>query len=486
MKTYYAAISPDGQILGLEHDVGGAIKRVEQTVGGPIAVETMSPEQNPPDDEPALPASEMPLMAEFNCQIGKISRDDVMAMKLKDAHAVLKPFFDGLISKGTEPTTKYNTPSGMADAWTGQNYKTEKPSQDPGRPAEVMGLTLVPASHARLAALGRGPYSRLFNPGEKEKDLAALEETKHKMLARWKDELPSKITPKFTWCQGSSKECRESCLIFAGQNAAARYNTYRKLAQTMALLNQPVAFMRMLIESIELWIGGCDFFMRKHKNAELAPFFRMNVLSDIPWERIAPWFFSYFASKSGENGKRLRFYDYTKVPGRRGMPGFPKNYDLTFSISGTDINERYAIEEIERYDSRIAVVFLGHRKENGEWQTYTGKGQEGAEIIKQIPLPKRFQIGTHSLRVVDGDLSDVRPHNPGRTCVGLRWKTPSGKRSGVEDPDFKKMSFVTPIYVKSQSKPSGYEANPGDRDAVLISAVTPRHEPIDQPMSQAL
>jgi hypothetical protein len=47
------------------------------------------------------------------------------------------------------------------------------------------------------------------------------------------------------------------------------------------------------------------------------------------------------------------------------------------------------------------------------------------------------------------------------------------------------MSFVTPIYVESASDPASLtRPNPNDDDVVLISAVTPRFQPIDQPMSQ--
>lgn len=483
MKAYYAAIGPDGQMLGLEEDAKDAVKLVERVTSGPISVQLL-PDSDGLAQNP-IAADRMPELSERNCQISKISKSDVMAMKTDDAHARLLPFFEGLVTLGKE-VTKYNTPSGMVDAWIGQNYKTKKPSQDPGRPAEVMGLTLVPASHARLAAHAEGPYSRLFIPGDNDDDenVASLKVMKRRMLARWKAPeigLPDRITQKFTWCQGSSKECRDSCLVFAGQNASTRYNTYRKVAQAMALLNEPVAFMRILIDSITAWVDDCTFYKRIHPEMEIAPFMRMNVLSDIPWERITPWLFDHFKGFGGENGKPLRFYDYTKVPGRRGMPGFPSNYDLTFSVSGEKSNEQYAIEEIERYDSRIAVVFLAYLKDNGKWQTFLGKGEKAHA---EVPLPERFSIGGHSMRVVDGDLSDVRPHNAGRVCVGLRWKTPSGKRSGVE-PDYANMSFVTPIYVKSPDAPAGYEANPGDRGAMLISAVTPRFQPIEQTLTQA-
>jgi len=469
MRSYFAAVGPNGRLLGLEDSAAAAVELVNARVGGPIMVQEL------PDEPQANPiaAERMPELAEKNCQIPRFTRDDALLMPLDEAHARLKPFYDGLVSKGKE-TTKYNKPSGMVDGWIGQNYKTMKPSQDPGKPAEVMGLTLVPASHARLASLGEGPYTNLFIPGEDD-DVAELRAMKRKMLARWKEEIPARIDAKFTFCQGSSKECRDSCLVFAGQNASTRYNTYRKVAQALALLNEPAAFMRMLVESIGKWMDDCTFYRRPQLDMEIAPFFRMNVLSDIPWERVAPWFFEFFAARAGENGKQLRFYDYTKVPARRAMQGFPKNYDLTFSLSGEAANKLYAQQEIEKYNSRIAVVFLAHkRKGDKDWTTFLGRGEE---YQADVPLPKQFW----GMPVRDGDLSDVRPHDPGGVCVGLRWKIPSGKRSG-QDPDYENMSFVTPIYVESADKPSGLERpNPSDNeDLVLVAPTTPRFMPIRQ------
>ena len=469
MKAYYAAIGPDGKLLGLDDAPDAALERVKALIGGPAVVQKLPDHEIAAERNP-IEADAMPALSERNCQIPKIAERDVLSMTAEEAHLRLLPFFAGLGAK------KYDTVSGMADAWIGQNYKTMKPSQDPGRPAEVMGLTLVPAFHARLASLGEGPYERLFVPGEDD-DAAELAATKRKMLKRWREPgigLPDRVNQKFTFCQGSSKECRDSCLIFTGNNAAERYNTYRKVAQTYALLNEPVAFTRMLIDSITKWMDDCTFYKRPSKAMEIAPFFRMNVLSDIPWERLAPWFFAYFADRAGENGKRLRFYDYTKVPARRAMPGFPRNYDLTFSLSGEASNKLYAEQEIERFDSRIAVVFLAKkRKGEREWTTYLGRGEE---YQAEVPLPSRFW----GMPVRDGDRSDVRPHDPGRVCVGLRWKIPSAKRAGVA-PDYGRMSFVTPIYVESADKPAGLSRpNPSDNDdLVLISAVAPRHQPID-------
>lgn len=479
MKPYYAAISPSGKILGLEHNADDAIERIKDMVGGPIMVQTLEdPTQNP--REP-IPAEQRPFLAEHNCKIPRIDEREVDSMDIKDAHQILKPFFAGLVTKGSE-VTKYGTVAGMADAWIGQNYKTLKPSQDPGKPAVMMGLTLVPAWHAKLASKGAGPYERLFVAQGKTDNQSALElqGMKSKMLARWQDErigFPGNFASGFNLCEGSSRECRDSCLIFAGQNASTRYNTYRKVAQVMALLQQPVAFMRMLVESIDKWLIDCTFYKRPRKEMEFSPFFRLNMLSDIPWERLAPWLFSRF--KPVENGRPLRWYDYTKVPDRRAMPGFPANYDLTFSLSGDDENEAYARREMELYDSKVAVVFLGKKKSaKGEWEPILVKGDKAS---KQVPLPDGFW----GMDVVDGDRSDVRPHDKKGVCVGLRWKIPSGHRSG-QRPDYEGMSFAVPVYVASQHEPSSLvRPNPGDDDVVLISAVTPRHEPIDQPLSQA-
>jgi len=412
MKPYYAAISPSGKILGLEPDADSAVELVKDMVGKrtPISVQILDedPTQNP---KRQIPAVDMPFLSEHNCRIPKIDEREVDSMDIKDAHQILKPFFAGLVTKGSE-VTKYNTVSGMADAWIGQNYKTEKASQDPGRPAEMMALTLVPAWHAKLASKGAGPYERLFIAQGKTDDQSAVElqDMKRKMLVRWQDErigFPRGIGSGFTWCEGSSKECRDSCLVFAGQNASTRYNTYRKVAQAMALLKEPVAFVRMLVESIEKWLLDCTFYKRPQENLEMHPFFRLNMLSDIPWERLAPWIFRRFSP--GENGLPLVWYDYTKVPDRRAMPGFPKNYDLTFSLSGEDENKAYALREMKLYNSKIAVVFIGRReKAKGEWVPILVKGDEAT---KQIPLPKEFW----GVDVHDGDRSDVRPYDPDGT-----------------------------------------------------------------------
>lgn len=474
MKLHYAALAPDGSVIGVAEDPHEATDLVERALGDvPISVQTIPDER----EKNALGALDMPDLAWRASGLPQIKKSAI-TMRLTEAHERLYPYFEGLIKRGVE-TKQYDKPLGMADAWIGQNYKTEKPSQDPGRPAQVMGLTLVPAAHARLAARGEGPYANLFKPTEDRRgapvDRAAIANEGRTMTARWKRELPRAFdTSKFTFCAGSSQDCRDSCLVFAGQNASERYNTYRKVAQTMALLNEPEAFGRMLIEAIDRWLASPVI-----ASGRMRPFFRMNVLSDVPWELVMPWVFDYYDDESG----RLQFYDYTKVPGRK----IPRNYDLTFSFSGTNANREWAMEEINHRGRRIAVVFLGHKRVGDRWVPVKKKGPDA---IHEIPLPKTFW----GLPVVDGDVSDVRPYDPAPACVGLRWKTPSGARAGTTI-DLGSSAFVTPVYIVSSAMLAsqvgapvsrwrgGEEPNPA-AEQWLVAAVTPRQQSIEQPMSQ--
>lgn len=185
-----------------------------------------------------------------------------------------------------------------------------------------------------------------------------------------------------TICVDSTPECRAMCLVYAGQNMADPYNLKLKIATTEALLREPGAFCRLLLAATHLFSCGA-------KCEGMLPFVRLNVYSDLPWEVLFPGLFQHFPD--------LQFYDYTKIPGRK----TPKNYDLTFSYSGHNIVE--AKSELRR-GVRVAVVF---------------------GVKRNHDLPDRFWGKT----VVDGDLHDLRPLEPGGVIVGLRWKQPFGTKA---------------------------------------------------------
>jgi hypothetical protein len=190
-------------------------------------------------------------------------------------------------------------------------------------------------------------------------------------------------------------------------------------------LQRPKHFLRAIVARVE-----------QHQRNSIKrgdePFVRMNVLSDIPWEKFAPGLFEHFPT--------MQFYDYTKVPGRK----VPKNYDLTFSYSGR--NWAFVKHEMEVNKRRVAVVFLPKKK------------YQAAEIraSPMIGLPKTFQ----GRKVVEGDFSDVRPRDAREVFVGLRWKIPRG----AERRAMKTSVFVVPVK---------------EIDGYLIAGLAAKDQPIE-------
>jgi len=195
-------------------------------------------------------------------------------------------------------------------------------------------------------------------------------------------------------CLGSNAECRKACLVTSGRNIG--YAAKIKFNRTRALMSYPVEFCAMLAWSMQ------KFFARS-LNQDFRALMRLNVYSDIPWEIFFPDIFRAFPAVS--------LYDYSKIAHRK----TPANYDLTFSYSGS--NEKLARGELDR-GRRVAVVFLWKRKK---------------------PFPRGFTFWGY--KVVDGDISDLRPLDPAPSIVGLRYKTPKEEHVDVADLG----AFVVPV-----------------------------------------
>lgn len=166
-------------------------------------------------------------------------------------------------------------------------------------------------------------------------------------------------------------DCTRMCLHYAGKGALPHAQRARHV-RTVFLATDPAAFAVLLEQELHKAV-------RKH-NTELA--FRLNTLSDIRWEIVAPWLFDVFDA--------IQWFDYTKIPRRV----VPSNYHLTYSVSERS-TDRMIRQEAET--KPVAVVFA------------VKKGQ---------PLPSSF-LG---MPVVDGDLSDARWLDKPRTVIGLRAK----------------------------------------------------------------
>ena len=129
---------------------------------------------------------------------------------------------------------------------------------------------------------------------------------------------------------------------------------------------------------------------------------RLNVFSDVIWERVAPSIFTDFPDVS--------FYDYSKHPKRFGA--ILPNYWVTFSRSET--NDRYC-ERILESGGNVAVAFAD----------MSGKFVGNRAGLQTLPKTWR------GFKVIDGDISDLRFEDTrGRKrgrVVGLRLKAHSNE-----------------------------------------------------------
>lgn len=252
------------------------------------------------------------------------------------------------------PIRQYRTDAGILKAILGQNFKTEK--RVAGRNVRIQGLNLLPGMNWALAS-----------------------------------GVPTKAGRENDFCAGASAGCRKGCLVGSGRNVdpAARS---KKLGLTDAFVREPHAFARILVERLRRWEVSM-----KRRGAE--PAVRLNVYSDIVWERLWPSLFSHFMPRGGE--RRLQFYDYTKIPGRGPRP-LP-NYDLTFSLSE---NNEGLSDQALRKGMRLAVVFVGAVPKKGSRIFWNGQDYP----------------------VVDGDKDDFRIIDPAPSIVALKYKPVKGAK----------------------------------------------------------
>ena len=181
----------------------------------------------------------------------------------------------------------------------------------------------------------------------------------------------------FNVCKDASVGCVASCLNTAGMGAFSNVQLAR-IEKTKLFFKDKPLFMAQLIKEVSSAIKSA-------RNKNLVSTFRLNLTSDLPWEKIKL------------NGRNLfdmfpqcQFYDYTKSAER--MTSFlngemPKNYHLTFSRSET--NGAIA-ESILKSGGNVAMVFRKH-------------------------LPNQF-LGRS---VVNGDETDLRFLDPQGVIVGL-------------------------------------------------------------------
>lgn len=246
---------------------------------------------------------------------------------------------------------------------------------------------------------------------------------------------PSTESGRVNTCACATEECRAACLNKAGRGAMSSVQKAR-LERTNMLLDKPEHFMTVVHHEIDAHERAAA---KQGKKAAV----RLNVVSDIPHEKLHPEVF--------EEHPNVQFYDYTKIAGRVLTPEgtkkqLPKNYHLTLSstgIEGAESNWKDARKYLDQ-GGTVAMVFgaRGGRK-----------GKPGD------PLPSHVmdEATGKKYRVIDADTHDHRhldkkyhgiPEEEG-IIAGLRIKggMPMLKKAGnfaVKMPDFKGSPVVVP------------------------------------------
>ncbi len=183
-------------------------------------------------------------------------------------------------------------------------------------------------------------------------------------------------------CPYASLECIENCLNDSGM--ASVYPTIHKarIRKTDEFLEDRVQFTGKLIQEIFKAV-------KRARKKGVVLVVRLNGTSDIRWSKIKykGWnIFQWFPE--------IQFYDYTKNPTIWLEARQMKNYRVTFSWSGRNTE---TVDNIISEGGSVAVPF---------------------QIRKGQPLPTTFR----GLKVVDGDVSDLRFLDDRNVIVGLRVK----------------------------------------------------------------
>lgn len=188
---------------------------------------------------------------------------------------------------------------------------------------------------------------------------------------------PSKSSG-YNTCPNASPGCSAACLFTAGMGVFKNVQAGR-IAKTKAFFEHRQEFLLRLKAELKSAQKRANKLGKK-----LAV--RLNVLSDIQWEKICPYLFTDFPD--------IVYYDYTKNPKRaiaHALGKFPPNYHLTFSRS--EKNESDCLKVLAE-GGNVAVVFDGPEQ---KWYGYD---------------------------VIDGDNTDLRFLDPSPSVIGL---FPKGK-----------------------------------------------------------
>ena len=190
------------------------------------------------------------------------------------------------------------------------------------------------------------------------------------------------LMPSLKFCPMSKNAgCFDLCLKSAGRG---KFNNVVNARNNKSNFynNDKNLFIELLIHELKLHVINC-------KKNNVNPSARLNVLSDIPYEKI---FINNFGVTVFDLFQEIYFYDYTKRSNRLEACNKIKNYKLMFSYSGKQEYQKQVSKAIE-FSNPIAVVFKNE-------------------------FPKMFL----NRPVFNGDLSDIDNSTKDNHIIGLKAK----------------------------------------------------------------
>lgn len=251
-------------------------------------------------------------------------------------------------------------------------------------------------------------------------------------------------------CPKATAECRKNCLgLTAGGNRQYPEAALRaKILRTQYVHEHPENAARLLSHEIsanEKWVKGAQAYhvgdQKFHSKEEAMDHIkknggqitgtspspmksgvRLNVTSDIPYEKLLPKAFF-------DRHKDSQFYDYTKVHGRMGKD-LPPNYALALSHTGTGHAESNDREAIHHLNNGGVVAMVYHR----------GKDVPTPTHVEDVATGKRWRVanGDDDDNVYDRHKTAGIDKSEG-VVSGLRLKgvtnDAAGKFANVVDPD---------------------------------------------------
>jgi hypothetical protein len=217
----------------------------------------------------------------------------------------------------------------------------------------------------------------------------------------------------------NSDYCRENCLNESGHNRLEISHNKKVARQTKKKCKES-SINRKRVMITRLFFANREVFMRlavheinnAMKRAKtIGHFFsiRLNCTSDI-----SPTAFVLDGKNILQMFPNVSFYDYTKVPKRLELLDKYPNYDLTWSIDGSEENREIGLEFLER-GGRVAVVYgtekmpkswYGYDTENGDRSDYRPQDINQVCMLKFKVTVNNFKNGKFLLPQTDFILTE--------------------------------------------------------------------------------